>query len=352
MFAQVNVFEQSNYLDSVLEQLLLDDDKNRELLIQVIDRQIDLKNEVNSQLKNQIVQIDKDIFNHELYYERLNSQLSYEKDLYSDLVVKAYRIKTMLRQNFDIFSFDNLYKTYKQFLYVKWLSDYRVKKIKRINELKSQIEKLVISLNQAKEKRSKIAAQMGVEQEFINKYQTKRNNLISLYANKSKSEESKTSYSFSDSLLVQNNYTQEEIDELSAMFQIQKGYMIWPVKKSVIISSFGTHPHPLYEKVMIKNDGVDFCVPANSEVRSVYNGVVNSVINLPQKKFAIIVRHGQYFTVYSGLDHIKIERGQQVEKDQIIGNFDSKEKFSILNFQIWNKQEKLNPQSWLVKYKK
>jgi murein DD-endopeptidase MepM/ murein hydrolase activator NlpD len=119
------------------------------------------------------------------------------------------------------------------------------------------------------------------------------------------------------------------------------------VKNAVLISSFGEKKHPVYDKITIRNDGINFLVPSFSVVKVVFDGVVSKIVNLPTNQFAIIVRHGKYFTVYSGLDHIKVSAGDNVQKNQEIGSYEDVNGKLILNFQIWSGTDKLNPKLWL-----
>ena len=138
-------------------------------------------------------------------------------------------------------------------------------------------------------------------------------------------------------------------DDETTLFQVQKGYLMWPVHKAVIIRYFGESKHPVYDKVTIKNDGLDFCVPEVSKVQCVYNGSVAKIVKLPQNKFSVIVRHGSFYTVYSGLDHINVSQGDMINKSDVVGGFDAENGDCILNFQIWLGSEVLNPYHWLVK---
>ena len=347
--AQSTIAEQTAYLDSVLTDL--SDGKNIDLKLSVLDEQLNLENSLISQLKFQIVQLDKDIYNNELFFQRLNSQLDYEKDIYSSLVVTASRLNTMMHQNFDIFSFDNLYKTYRQFLYVKWLTDYRQKKIKRIKALKAEIATVVETLDSIKAEKNILASKIGIEQSFIKQYSQSRNLIVKDVAVHQKTED------------VSREIIKISLDSLAApevvatkdatvLFQVQKGYLIWPVEKAAIIRYFGESKHPVYDKITVKNDGLDFCAPRDSKVRCVYNGVVAKIVRLPQDKFSVIVRHGDYYTVYSELDHIVVSQGDQLEKKDIVGDFDTEEKHAVFNFQIWQGSKVLNPYDWLIKNNK
>ena len=347
--AQVGLEEQTAYLDSVLTGLTQISDND--LSISLLDRQLDLKNSVISKLKFQIEQVDKDIYNNELFFQRLNSQLDYEKEIYKSLIVTAWRLRDKMYQNFDIFSFDNLYKTYRQFLYIKWLKDYRLKKIKRINALKSEIVATVEKLDSIKAVKNNLAGKLGVEETFIKRYSQSRNLIAKNFTQSKNGEISREILknnldSMASSPLAQ---VKTEADRQTTLFEVQKGYLIWPVHKAVIIKYFGESKHPVYEKVTVRNDGLDFCVPSESKVRCVYNGTVTKIVVLPQNKYSVIVRHGAYFTVYSGLDHIKVSIGDELEKADVIGGFDTENQNSVFNFQIWHDSKAQNPYHWLTR---
>lgn len=362
--AQTSIYQQSAFLDSLIANA---DKANFDIVshISILDTQLETKEILAKKLKSDIIQLDKEIYNYQIYHERLNTQLEYEKKKYSELIVQADKIKNSMYQNFDLFSFDNLYKSFRQFLFIKNLSDYRAKKIKRIKDIKNEIANVTVSLDESKNKRSILAERLGVEQSFITKYKNNRRDIIAQF----KAELSNKAQENAQPKVVQGDIyrpdsvslakaskpadTHNNVSEQDAfLFEVQKGYLEWPVKNSVIISSFGEKKHPVYDKITIRNDGINFLVPAFSEVNVVYDGEVSKIVSLPTNQFAIIIKHGTYFTVYSGLDHIKVESGDTVQKGDVIGNFENFENKLILNFQIWQGTNKINPYHWLKQNKK
>ncbi len=362
--AQTSIYQQSAFLDSLIANA---DKANFDIVshISILDTQLETKEILAKKLKSDIIQLDKEIYNYQIYHERLNTQLEYEKKKYSELIVQADKIKNSMYQNFDLFSFDNLYKSFRQFLFIKNLSDYRAKKIKRIKDIKNEIANVTVSLDESKNKRSILAERLGVEQSFITKYKNNRRDIIAQF----KAELSNKTQENAQPKVVQGDIyrpdsvslakaskpadTHNNVSEQDAfLFEVQKGYLEWPVKNSVIISSFGEKKHPVYDKITIRNDGINFLVPAFSEVNVVYDGEVSKIVSLPTNQFAIIIKHGTYFTVYSGLDHIKVESGDVVQKGDVIGNFENYENKLILNFQIWQGTNKINPYHWLKQNKK
>lgn len=348
--SQVALQEQSMFLDSVIQKFSLS--PNNEDFLAILNQQIDIKNSLVAELKFQIVQLDKDIKNNEIRYDNLNAELNREKKIYADLILRANRLRNMMYENFDIFSIDNLYKTYRQFLYIKWMSDYRKKKILRINKLKSDIVELVNVLEKHKTQRNLLAEKLGAEKSFIQQYSSRRSLILNDITKKHNVVDDRVEYNNLDSIKNSRIQSSKCDKDSSYLFEVQKGYLIWPVHKAVIINSFGEKQHPVYEKVTVKNDGLDFCVPSSSKVRCVYNGVVAKITLLPNNKYIIIVRHGTFFTVYNGLDNIDVSLDDVVEKQQEIGGFNTSESHSVFNFQIWKGTESLDPSLWLVKSKK
>ncbi len=137
---------------------------------------------------------------------------------------------------------------------------------------------------------------------------------------------------------------------LSGSFAHNKGRLPAPVDKNYrIISRFGVQAHEYLKGVKTKNNGIDIEVPKGTNARAVFQGVVSSIFVIDGNKVAIIVRHGNYLTVYSNLIHLRVKKGQKVKAHQILGKVadDSFSKKETLNFQVWHERHKLNPQKWI-----
>jgi len=144
---------------------------------------------------------------------------------------------------------------------------------------------------------------------------------------------------------------------LSNNFEGNKGKLPWPVERGLITDHFGTHPHPVAEKVMIENNGVTIRTAPNANVRASFEGTVKSVFTIAGAGWIVMIQHGKYFTVYNGLSNVSVKKDQHVDTKQSIGmagNNDEGE--PEVNFQIWkadykNKRVvnvKLNPETWIA----
>jgi septal ring factor EnvC (AmiA/AmiB activator) len=100
--------------------------------------------------------------------------------------------------------------------------------------------------------------------------------------------------------------------ELAKNFEGNKGRLYWPVDKGYIIDHFGEHPHPLAPQVMIDNVGVDIQTDERATIRAVFDGTVSKVFSVSGSAQIVMIAHGNYFTVYSGLATVSVKAGQQV----------------------------------------
>ena len=141
-----------------------------------------------------------------------------------------------------------------------------------------------------------------------------------------------------------------ESQKLSNNFAGNKGKLPWPVEKGSISSSFGEHPHPELKGIVIKNNGIDIRSAPNSSARAVFDGEVSGVITIPGANSAVIIRHGEYLTVYSNLESVNVKKGDKVTTRQKIGQVysDPAEGASELHLELWKGTTKLNPAPWLA----
>lgn len=144
-----------------------------------------------------------------------------------------------------------------------------------------------------------------------------------------------------------NRETVDVAVALSASFQDNKSKFSWPVS-GFVSQKFGRQAHPVLKGIVIQNDGVNIQTKQGEGVRSVFNGEVSAVAFTPGMGNTVIVRHGEYFTVYTGLKEISVKKGQHVTTNQEIGKvLSNSDGISELRFQIRKNFDALDPQEWL-----
>ena len=140
--------------------------------------------------------------------------------------------------------------------------------------------------------------------------------------------------------------------KLSTDFAGNKGKLPYPVSgKYTVVSTFGEQQHQELKYVRTNNSGIDIQVNPGSDARAVFNGEVTRVFVVPGFNNSVIVRHGNYLTVYSNLSQVYVKAGDRVNTGQAVGRIftDTEDgNATILHFQLWKEKTKLNPKPWLL----
>lgn len=144
-----------------------------------------------------------------------------------------------------------------------------------------------------------------------------------------------------------------EVQATSNNFNANKGRLPWPVEKGFISGNFGKHPHPLFPKVIMENNGVDIATGEGATVRAVFEGVVKTVTNIDGTM--VMISHGEYFTVYTNLAGAAVKVGDHVSAKQAIGRAGKNDDGdNMMNFQVWkvgsnNSLFPVNPSEWIAR---
>lgn len=146
-----------------------------------------------------------------------------------------------------------------------------------------------------------------------------------------------------------NNNLNDEEAALASSFTASRSRLPWPVTKGFISDRFGRKAHPIIKGIFVENQGVDIQTNAGEGVRTVYDGIVQDVTNIPGMNNVVAIQHGDYFTIYAKLRSVSVRAGQRVKARESIGTVATdKNGVSEIQFQIWKEFTKLNPESWLI----
>ena len=138
---------------------------------------------------------------------------------------------------------------------------------------------------------------------------------------------------------------------LASSFAQNKGRLPSPIRGSYsILRTFGVHQHSEHSRVQVNSSGVDFGLNGDSRAYAVFSGVVSRVFMIPGYGTAVILRHGNYLTVYANLSSVAVSTGSRVSTGQSIGSVGASPDGSsgrLLHFQLWHERSKLNPLAWI-----
>ncbi len=139
----------------------------------------------------------------------------------------------------------------------------------------------------------------------------------------------------------------ESVTALSNSFEENKSKFPWPAT-GFVSQKFGRQNHPVLKGIILQNDGINIQTAQGEKVKSIFAGEVRAVAFIPTLGNSVIVSHGEYFTVYSGLKDVFVKKGQKLTINQEIGKvLVNSEGISELRFQIRKNTIALDPQMWL-----
>lgn len=354
--------ERENIIEEIikLQQLLNEKIETKDAFMQklsLLDREILSRRKLINNFEREINKLDEQIEVNELLINDLEKDIQSLKEEYAQLIRYTYRQRGELNQLMFLFSAESFSNLYTRFRLFKEYSNYR----------KTQGERLVKTQNQVKGLLKEIQIQKNEKQAVLNEIESELTRLEENRKNralliKKLQEEQKWLQQNLKMKEVAAQQLEKKIEELIAAektlninkdesinFEDMKGRLVWPVENGVIVNSFGEHAHPVLKNVSIKNNGIDIQTIESSDVRCVHSGVVSMVVAIPGLNTTVIVRHGKYLTVYGNLIEVVVKKGDIVEAGQILGNiYKGKANMNkILHFEVWEENNKLDPELWL-----
>jgi septal ring factor EnvC (AmiA/AmiB activator) len=142
-----------------------------------------------------------------------------------------------------------------------------------------------------------------------------------------------------------------EAKALSDSFLENKGKLPWPLDKGLIVQAFGKQKNAVFKDVETHNNGVDIATDKGAKVRAVFDGKISRIFLIKGAGKVILINHGEYFSVYSGLKEVSVKLGEKVYAKEEIGVVmtDENKGKTQLHFEIWKNYDKQDPSLWLYK---
>ncbi len=368
--AKTNRIESIQYSKKIINDLKESNENQLEKLL-IAKEQLRKQREVLSIINREMQLLNIEIQQNESRIENLKSNLTQLKKEYSDLLFFAYLNIGIQNRMIYIVSAENFNKAYKRILYLKHLTDYRKSRFYKIEESLNQIDSSNLSLKKlstdkvilAKEKLAQVDS-LEIIRKSLNTYIGSTNAQISSINAQVKEEEIKKveiKQSVTRQIEIDNSDKSSEVSNKSSKLDVNlnkkfinnKKWLLWPLQKYVVIHRFGDYYHPELKDIVVKNDGIVLGASAGSYVHSVFEGKVVNILPIPGSGLSVIVKHGNYYSVYSNVESVKVKTGDMVKKGQVIAAL-GKSKVNKMIFQLWvskenSNPEKLDPELWLKK---
>jgi septal ring factor EnvC (AmiA/AmiB activator) len=340
--------------------------------LKTLKQKISIRSQLIETIQKEVAYIKEEIGLNEQKTSRLETELDSLKVDYSNLIQQAYKSQKHFNRLLFILSSEDFQQAYKRAAYMNQIAQYRQLQAQNIFNKQDDLEKSNLVLEKQWSIKQNLIDNKRLEKELLNQEQAQQN--LSLLALSKKEKELKEALKkkkkkrekiqkeieriIAEELRKRTKVTSKkeflstpEAIALSNSFSSNKGKLPWPVGKGLIISKFGKQKHPILSGVYVENNGVEIATESHSACRSVFKGKVSSVLTMPNGIKVIMIRHGEFISVYSNLSEVYVEKGDVLNTKQKVGLvYTSKQEGStIVDFQLWKGSQKLNPQYWLMK---
>jgi septal ring factor EnvC (AmiA/AmiB activator) len=307
----------------------------------------------------------------------LRAQLQELKDDYAAMIVKSYKSKSEQSRIMFLLSSENFKQAYKRLQYFKQYTDYQKEQGEAIKAKTEELQELNIKLTQQKKDKQKLieenrVAKRKLEDELKNREvlmasiksdMSKFNAQIKKKRQEVRELDKEIDRLIKEAIATSNKKAGKktstgkfvltpEARRLASNFESNKGKLGWPVSRGVIKGKFGRQRSLTDNTVTQNYKSIYIATEENAEVKSVFNGEVSGILVVKNGNPAVMIRHGNYLSVYMNMSKIYVKKGDKVTTGQAIGQvFTNRIKGeTLLGFRIYKNDQVINPEPWLAKY--
>jgi len=367
---------------SFTNKLLKETKKSRQTSLNqliILKKKIGQRQELISTINLEINSLNKAISSNKDKIAELSENLEALKKEYAQMIYYAYLNRSSYKRLMFIFSSDDFNQAYQRLKYFQQYTSFRKNQVREIQKTQEVLNQKIVGLEQQKESKQNLLNNKAQENQKLTKEKNEKNNTVVLLQNKEKDlrkklrEKERAARKLQEAIqriiaeeirlaaeranktgtktnkLTSIALTPEEM-ELSNTFSSNKGKLPWPSARGIVSGTFGEHAHPVLRGIKTKNNGIDILTNDGAMARAIYSGVVTSVMSIPNYNNVVIIRHGEYLSVYSNLEEVFVKRGDEVDIKESIGKVFTDQEVSKteLHFELWKGKTILNPESWLA----
>lgn len=303
-----------------------------------------------------------------LEIKAIQARLDTLSDHYGRLVRGAYVNRSPKIWYMYILASDNIGQAFRRYGYLRDLSKQMNVQASKIKDAQAELERESARLLSMKKSAESVKAQRVAEMDKLKAEESDSQRLVSqLKRNKKKYQQDISRKQREVDALNREieriirdatdgkpgkggsqTVTRKPIDyTLAKKFEANKGKLPWPADGPVV-DHFGQRFHPVYTNLKLPfNNGVTVALPAGTEIKAVFDGVVKQIVVMPGYNKCVLVQHGNYFSFYCKLGTVSVKAGDKVKTGQVVGTVDTIGGETQLHFQIWSGRTPQNPETWL-----
>jgi len=365
---------------SLTNKLLNETKKNKELSV---DELLKLRSKINarvnliSTMNAEIRIINREINGIENNIKELENEIDRLKKEYAKIIYYAFKHRNTYDKIMFVLAAKDINQAYKRLKYIQQYTEYRKSQAKAILDNQEKLKAKINKLNKIKQENSVLLSLQEQERQQLSSEEVEQEVVVKKLQGKEqelkqtlrKKEEAQQKLQKAIARIIEEEIRRAreaakkkgevskgfpmtpEAAKLSNSFAANKGKLPWPVNEGIITAQFGQHPHPVLSGIVINNNGIDISTQKGAVSRAIFEGEVSSIAIIPGEGKVVMIRHGEYLSVYSYMSEVFVKKGDKITTKQDLGvliNESNNNKTSI-HMEIWKGMTKLNPEYWIFR---
>lgn len=343
-------------------------------------------------IEKDVIVLNREIGSLEKQLRQLNAELKERKDKYAASVQYMRKNRTIEEKLMFIFSAKTLSQTYRRMRYMQEYTDFQRKQGEQVIEKQEEVKQKQQELQQVRGSKTKLLSDSEQEKRKLEEQEKEKKTLLTSLQKKQKSLQSEISQKRKkanqlnaqiDRLIeaeiaaakkraaeearkeaaakgkttttkkaapVESFRMSKADRQLSGNFEKNKGILPMPITgPHLIVSHYGQYSVPGLRNVKLDNKGIDIQGKDGAKARAIFDGEVSAIFQYAGGLIGVLVRHGNYISVYCNLTSASVKKGDKIKTKDVIGDIYSDGGRPILHFQLRKETAKLNPEGWLDK---
>jgi septal ring factor EnvC (AmiA/AmiB activator) len=335
--------------------------------LSALNQRIVEQEKLMNSIKSEISFLNAEIGENNDIIQALEEDLTKLKKEYTAMLFAAQKANNSTTRLTFLFSSQSFDQLVMRLRYMEQYGETRKLQADQIVKVQDELSGQVKQIEGQREEKNKLLGDQLDENENLSGLKKQQNALVKTLEKEEKKlkrdlEDTKRSLAILDKKI--NDLIKEEMEReakalaasanankksvLSSSFEDNKNKLPWPVSSGFVSQGFGRQNHPVLKGIVLQNDGVNIQTKENEKVKCVFEGEVRKIAFIPTFGSTVIVKHGEYFSVYTGLKEVFVKTGQKVTTNQELGTvISNNEGISELRFRIHKNTEALDPQAWL-----
>ena len=362
----------------MVNKLLFETQKKEKNILEELkdlNQKITIREQLITTINLELKSLSNDIFAYEQQIEKQTQKLNLMKEDYASMIYKSYKSKSQQSRTLFLFSSESFYQAYKRLKYMNQYASFRKKQGEEVFHLKNKLLNLKDSLAYQKELKDTLLSSEEEQKLKILDEKQDQQTLISQIKKKEKKykkelrqkqeKEKKLSEQIDKIIkeaIAKSNAAKgakkskgfaltPEAKALAATFEQNKGKLPWPVETGLIVRRFGKQPHPVYPGNYINSTGIHIATKKGTLARAIFNGEVLAIQTQSEGKKSILLRHGNYISVYNNLESVFVRVNEKITTGQSLGKIftdriTGKTKLILV---LSKNTTRLNPVLWISK---